>query len=513
MGDLDEKRLADLLRTKDTETKDNQHLRRWAVRLLVDQSTPAPATLMEFARMARVEPSPKVRLALAASLQRLPMESRWPIAAGLLSRDVDKDDPCIPLMIWYGLEPGILADVTRSLQLASDSKIPLVREFIARRVLDQRHPPSWNVVAAAARNDDEMTRLDFLKGMRDALAKRSVAPPAAWKELYEEIDSGSNANLKSVAIDLARIFGDKQAIAELRNVVTDQDATLAKRQQALQTLLNLDGAIAPANLHGLLSETNPLRIRALQALALTNNRETPKELLKHYKQLSPVERQAAASVLVSRVNFVPRLFEAIDAETMSPNDVTAYSLQQLRSYKSESIQATVAKLWPANSTATSKANEIARYKDLLTSEYLAAGDASSGRKVFTENCAKCHTLFGTGGNVGPDLTGSGRANLDYVLSNLINPSALVDEAYRLTTIEMDDGRLLTGFLQQHGEGSIVLRTQDEFVTLPLKEIDEMTTTNLSMMPEGLLRSFDDEQIRDLVVYLASPDQVPEMLQD
>ena len=133
--------------------------------------------------------------------------------------------------------------------------------------------------------------------------------------------------------------------------------------------------------------------------------------------------------------------------------------------------------------------------------------------MFTENCAKCHTLFGAGGNVGPDLTGSGRANLDYVLSNLINPSALVDEAYRLTTIEMDDGRLLTGFLQQHGEGSIVLRTQDEFVTLPLKEIDEMTTTNLSMMPEGLLRSFGDEQIRDLVVYLASPDQVPEMLQE
>ena len=130
-----------------------------------------------------------------------------------------------------------------------------------------------------------------------------------------------------------------------------------------------------------------------------------------------------------------------------------------------------------------------------------------------QNCAKCHMLFGTGGNVGPDLTGSGRANLDYVLSNLIDPSALIDDAYRLTTVLMEDGRLLTGFMQKHGEATIVLRTQDELVTLPLKEIDEMKTTKLSMMPNGLLRSFSDEQIRDLVVYLASPDQVPEPLQD
>jgi len=397
--------------------------------------------------------------------------------------------------------------------LARDSKIPLVRQFIARRLLDQREPQISDVINATMQTNDETKQLDFLKGVRDSLAKRSVSPPKNWRPLYEKINLGTNADLKSVAVDLARIFGDKQAIAELRNVVTNKDATVAQRQQALQTLLNLDGATSPGTLHNLLSEPNPLRIQALRALALTNNGETPSRLLKHIEKFSPVERQAAASVLVSRVNFVPHLFASFVVAKMAPEDVTAYSLQQLRSYKKESIQSTVAKFWPPNTDATSKADEIARYKKLLTPKYLSTGNASAGRKMFAQNCVKWHMLFGTGGDVGPDLTGSGRANLDYVLSNLIDPSALIDEAYRLTTVLMDDGRLLTGFMQKHGEAAIVLRTQDELVTLPLNEIDEMKTTNLSMMPNGLLRSFTDEQIRDLVVYLASPDQVPEPLQD
>ena len=518
VGDLDEKQLTRLLTTSDTSIQDNQHVRRWCVRLLVDQSAPSPPTLKEFVlnefvRLARTESSPKVRLALVVALQRIPLESRWPIAEALVSRNVDGGDPNIPLMIWYGLEPGILADSSKSLKFASKSKIRLVRQFIARRLLDQREPLISDVIDTALQTNDENNQLDFLKGMRDAFAKKSVSPPENWRPLYEKINLGTNAELKSVAVELARIFGDKQAIADLRNVVIDNDATVDRRQQALQTLLNLKGATSPGTLHDLLSEPNPLRIQALHALALTNNGQTPSRLLQRLGEFSPVERQAVASVLVSRANFVPFLFDSIAQKTMTANDVSAYSLQQLRSYKNESIQDVVSKIWPPNTDAASKADEIARYKKLLTPKYLSSGNASAGRTMFSQNCAKCHMLFGTGGNVGPDLTGSGRANLDYVLSNLVDPSALVDEAYRLTTVLMEDGRLLSGFMEKHGEAAIVLRTQDERVTLPLKEIDEMKTTNLSMMPNGLLRSFTDEQIRDLVVYLASPDQVPELIQD
>ena len=127
--------------------------------------------------------------------------------------------------------------------------------------------------------------------------------------------------------------------------------------------------------------------------------------------------------------------------------------------------------------------------------------------MFDHSCAKCHTLFGEGGNVGPDLTGSGRKKLDYVLSNLIDPSSIIDPAYRLTTLLTVDGRLFSGFLVHQDDRFVVLRTQETQVRLEMQDVEQLMTANQSMMPEGMLRSYSDRQVRDLVRYLASPTQV------
>ena len=143
----------------------------------------------------------------------------------------------------------------------------------------------------------------------------------------------------------------------------------------------------------------------------------------------------------------------------------------------------------------------------MTPKYLKQGDALAGRLMFERTCSKCHSLFGEGGTIGPDLTGSGRTNLDYVLSNLIDPSAIVDPAFRLTTVVTADGRILSGFMIQHTEKFVILRTQEAQVRLAMYEIEELETSDKSMMPEGMLRNYSDQQVRDLVLYLASPRQV------
>jgi putative heme-binding domain-containing protein len=128
--------------------------------------------------------------------------------------------------------------------------------------------------------------------------------------------------------------------------------------------------------------------------------------------------------------------------------------------------------------------------------------------VFEKTCAKCHVLFGDGATIGPDLTGSGRKKIDYVLSNLIDPNAVIDPKYRLTKLVTNDGRLYSGFVIQHDDRSVVLRTQETRIKLSMKDIEEMRTSKTSMMPEGMLRIYSDEQVRDLLLYLASPQQVP-----
>jgi hypothetical protein len=88
----------------------------------------------KFEELARNDPSPVVRLALASSLQRLPVAERGPIAEALLGHEEDKDDVQLPLMIWYGIEPLVSSDRDRAVSLIGKTKIPQVRQYITRRL-------------------------------------------------------------------------------------------------------------------------------------------------------------------------------------------------------------------------------------------------------------------------------------------------------------------------------------------------------------------------------------------
>ena len=113
---------------------ENAHLRGWAVRLLSEDAARLVPHQQRVADLAANDPAPSVRLEIASALQRLPLENRWEIAASLLSHAEDAADKDLPLMYWYAIEPLAAADKKRAVQLASQCKIPLVRQLIAQRV-------------------------------------------------------------------------------------------------------------------------------------------------------------------------------------------------------------------------------------------------------------------------------------------------------------------------------------------------------------------------------------------
>jgi len=113
-----------------------EYVRGWAVRLLCDRQPPEEQVIEKFAEMARNEPAASVRLQLACALQRIPVADRWSIAEGLVLHGEDAEDQNLPLMIWYGIEPLVPADRTRALGLVRKTKIPLLRQFLARRAAE-----------------------------------------------------------------------------------------------------------------------------------------------------------------------------------------------------------------------------------------------------------------------------------------------------------------------------------------------------------------------------------------
>ena len=133
----------------------------------------------------------------------------------------------------------------------------------------------------------------------------------------------------------------------------------------------------------------------------------------------------------------------------------------------------------------------------------AAPDLAAGRGLFKKTCGQCHELFGEGGNVGPGLTGSNRRDLDYLLTNILAPSAVMAKDYRPTTLLTDDGRVVTGLVRSETAAAIVLATADGDVTVPTASVLERGESEKSMMPEGLLTPLSTDQVRDLVGYLRS----------
>ena len=154
-------------------------------------------------------------------------------------------------------------------------------------------------------------------------------------------------------------------------------------------------------------------------------------------------------------------------------------------------------------TAQDKAPLIAKYKAILASDNLPPADPDRGRALFGRICTQCHKLFGQGGDVGPDLTGSDRANPDYILENVLDPSASVGKDYTLTTVATSDGRLVAGIVRERSAAALVIQTASERITLPREDVNAIKTSNASMMPEGQLDPLTPQEVRDLFAYLAA----------
>jgi putative heme-binding domain-containing protein len=153
------------------------------------------------------------------------------------------------------------------------------------------------------------------------------------------------------------------------------------------------------------------------------------------------------------------------------------------------------------STSLEKTKEMVRVGKILKG---GKGNASEGRLVYTNLCAKCHKLFGEGGDVGPELTGYERDNALYWMENVIDPSAVIREEYTTFVIQTTDGRTLTGIVAARDGRTVTLRDPEARTTrIDRTRIDDMRASPVSLMPEGQLGTLKDQQVRDLFAYLMS----------
>jgi putative heme-binding domain-containing protein len=486
----------------------SEHIRGWAVRLLGEANGRSEKALAALARLAKEGPSPRVRLQLASMLQRLAPGERWAIAEGLVAHAEDAQDAYLPLMTWYGMEPLVTADPTRALALARACATGMHRRYIARRLIVE--PGGANrIVRVLEQSGDAALQVSLLQGMHDALRGRKEPPrPDGWERAFRALSQSTDPGVREESLLVGLIYDDPKAMASLRGTLMDLTADLPARQMALRALAEKRVAGLAHELQMLLGDA-ALRAPALRALAAYDDGATPKLILERYRALNAAERDDAVNTLAARPAYALALLNAVAEGTVPAREVSVTTVRQLQALGDARINELVAKNWgTVRPTARDKVALIARYKAQLTPDRLSAADRAQGRQVFQRACAQCHRMFDAGGDVGPDLTGSDRANLDYILENVLDPSASVGRDFRLNTVATRDGRILSGIVRDQSEATLTIQTVNERLTLDRGEIEELKPSTASMMPEGLFEKLTSDEVRDLVGYLGARAQVP-----
>lgn len=148
-----------------------------------------------------------------------------------------------------------------------------------------------------------------------------------------------------------------------------------------------------------------------------------------------------------------------------------------------------------------------RYKRLATPAALAKADAAQGRVIYQRVCSSCHKMYDEGGIIGPDLTGSNRADLDYLLLNIIDPSGDIPDSYRMVTVQTNDGQFLVGTVVEEDPQKILLNMVGTKKVIGKGDVKSRTVSDVSMMPEGLLQILKEEEVLNLFKYFQTQKQV------
>jgi putative heme-binding domain-containing protein len=336
--------------------------------------------------------------------------------------------------------------------------------------------------------------------------RRHVTAPDAWGDLRTAVaavplDDPRREAIADTAARLDALFGDPRGIDRLAAMARDAGLPAERRAAALDALVDARAGAATAIARQSLAEPE-LAPAAIRALLVAGDAADAVRLVEACRALDGPPRDAALAALASRAEWGTVLLDAIERGDLPRDLLGALLTRQIGGLGDAAIRARVAALVGPGGAAGPE--RIDAWQDRLGPARLAAADPAAGRGVWQTQCAACHRMHGEGGSLGPDLTGSGRRDLDYLLANIVTPSATVSPDYRMKQVVVADGRVLSGIVVRRTAETLLLRTQTGEETIPLDDVEEVIDGGVSLMPDGLLDRLDEAEVADLFRFLMEP---------
>jgi putative heme-binding domain-containing protein len=483
-------------------------MRSWAVRLLGEPGKVSAKVLQRFEELAAKDAAPEVRLQLASTAQRLKDQDTRPLLQNLMKRKEDAKDPFIPLMIWLAYEPRVAVKGGPSLDWLKENAPgnalvtnDIVPRVMRRLVATGKAEDLAACVAFLRAVGDSAVRRQALDGLLLALKDRQVDAPAGWKETFDSLLKDRDGKVQQLARRLAVNFQDREAIRRALALAADATKAIPERLDALRDVALARPAEARPVLQKLLASDPNLAVRvgACRALAGYDHPDIPKALLAGWKNHPPALRVEAVNVLAGRKAWAKALLDAVGARHVPRTDLTDNTILRIRAFNDKKLIQQVETVWGRFRDTPAELGKLIDKMRVALHEKRASFER--GRKVFDNQCAKCHKFDGRGHEVGPPLDGAAR-DIEYLLANVLDPNRVIGQPYYLRLVQTKDGRLETGLLHAEDDRSITLKVENEQLkVIQKKDIDgKVRVVEKSVMPEGLGETVTVQDFRDLIRY-------------
>ncbi len=428
------------------------------------------------------DPDPTVRYQAAFSLGELPGARPSKALAALAIGD--GADPWMRLAILSAV-PGRAGEVFR--RLASDATF-------------RGSPQGRSFLTTLVAQSDIATKPGDLATVLDALSGPLASEPTLARDVVSALMSRLPAEAKS------KLAGGKagellvRLVTEARTTASDPKRPGPARASAIRSLRFARFDDVQALLAEQLGLRQPPEVQAaaVETLAGFDDDRVAATLLQAWPGMSPKLRASATEALFGRPAWILAFLDAFEKGTVGRTDVDSARLDLLKNYPDSAVKQRASKLF---------AGGLARRQDVVAS-YQAAlerkGDRNRGKEVFKSQCSSCHRLEGIGQEVGADLSAIRDRGQEAILLNILDPNRDVKPQYLSYIVVTTSGRVLTGMIRAETTNSLTLRKPDgkEETVLRL-DIDEIRSTGLSFMPEGLEKQVDVTAMADLLVYLNS----------
>jgi putative heme-binding domain-containing protein len=489
--------------------------RAWGVRAAGNQGRVEPAVRARIAALAR-DTAPDVQLQVAIAATKVEGLDPLPILVAVLA--TCGEDKLIPPIAWANLHALLPTDGARFVTLMAgiDLKAAPALAKLLPRVIDRMvGDPAASVDpvrALCVRTIAEAGATELARQCLSAVSEAAREMPGprrrglseALEPVLRPILAGTQAPALAFDAELLAVRLGLRAIDEssVRARFLAAAEPAATRLEALDALIAFrDPALGEAVAQVMAAGPAEFLTRVLARLGRSEDPRVAEVVLARYPRLDPELQSLAIDLLLEREPWARKLLNVVLARKLPRSTLNANHLRKILESNDREALWAVEKEWGTIRDERNPEREaVVRAMGADLREH--PGDPRRGQVVFQKLCVQCHTIYGAGAAVGPDLTSNGRGSFDQLLASIFDPSLVIGPSYQTTTVVTEDGRTLTGLVTEDSDRRIVLALPGGATeVVPRNEVKYTRTSKLSMMPEGIETILDRNELADLFAFL------------